>query len=523
VKQNNRLKVLATLVALIFWCVNFIPSLTLPALAVVPTTNSTSTATGDGVTNTFTFTFELLQASDMTVYVNSALQTYNVAYIVTPTGGSYPCTGGTITFQATYTPANNAAILMARQLTLTQTINLPVEGSLPSSTIQTVFDRACMQIQQLNTATSLCLQLPITSIGVNTALPTPVALNVIGWDSLAQNVVNYTPQAIVANVGSIGLGNMVGPATSVVNDVAAFNNTTGTLTKDTGILYTNLITTSNLPQQAVFTNVRAYLVSGSPFADGSSSGNTTLYMGPITQGKFQTYDNGSGVLTTAALTEVSYSLSSLASGDSYDFYLYNNSGTWTIEADQWSGVSTPLSTSTDAAGRLTKSGSTNKLLIASGTCLTAGKLYMWTGERDFVNQYNKFQVPLFCQDTTANWSWATASVRAADANVTPGQGRVSFWVPREGAKVNANCFCGVSGSNAGFIGIGLNSTSAFNTWATTNMTSYFGSVSCSYSGNATVGPNYLQRLEAESGGSMSFYYTLAAISGGNGLTSDMFW
>src|ERR1700722_6228602 len=234
----------------------------LPTYAVVPTTNSTSSATGDGVTNTFTFTFELLQASDLTVYVAGILQTQNVAYIVTPTGGSYPCTGGTITFQATYTPANNAAILMARQLTLTQTINLPVEGALPSSTLQTVFDRACMQIQQLNTNQNLSITLPITEIGsVNTQLPTPTALDVIGWDSTGTNIVNYTPAQVAANAGA---SSVFGPTTSTIGHVAAFNNGTGNLLEDTGILFSNLVTTATLPAVTPLTQERVSLVTNSP-------------------------------------------------------------------------------------------------------------------------------------------------------------------------------------------------------------------------------------------------------------------
>jgi hypothetical protein len=520
VKRNNKLKALAILLSLIFCSVFELSSSEyITAYAVVPTTNSTSPATGDGVTNTFTFTFELLQASDMTAYVAGSLQTQNVAYIVTPTGGSYPCTGGTITFQATYTPANNAAILMARALTLTQSIALPVEGALPSSTLQTVFDRATMQIQQINTNQLLSLQLPITSIGVNTALPTPVAYNVFGWDSGAANVVNYTPQQIVASVTGTGLGNVIGPASSTIGHVAAFNNGTGTLLEDTGLLYSNLITTANIPQPAIFNSARAYLVSGSPYADGSNSGNATLYVGPITQGKYQTYDNGSGALTTSALTEVSISLASLVAGDSYDFYLYNNAGTWTIEIDQWSGVSTPLATGTDAAGRLTKTGSTNKLLIASGTCLTSGKLFMYTGERDFINQFNKISVPLFCQDTTATWTYGTATVRAANANTTNGQGRFSVFAPREGLNLSISDYCTLSsGSNVCSIGIGINSTSAMTSTAASGVTGPV-NANCAYSGTITVGSNYFQRLEYASGAT-TFFYTENQ-NGCNGMTATI--
>jgi hypothetical protein len=168
----------------------------------------------------------------MVVYVNTVLQTQSTNYIVNPTGGSYPCTGGTITFQTGFIPPALAVLLMTRQLTLTQTISLPVEGSLPSSTLQTVFDRASMQIQQINTNQLLSLQLPITSVGlVNTALPTPVALNLIGWDSGAMNVVNYTPAQVAANAIVSGV---FGPGSSTTGHIATFNNTTGNLLADSG-------------------------------------------------------------------------------------------------------------------------------------------------------------------------------------------------------------------------------------------------------------------------------------------------
>lgn len=183
----------------------------------------------------------------MTVYVSSVLQIQNVAYIVSPSGGSYPCTGGFITFQATYTPPNTAVILMARQLTLTQTVALPVEGELPSATLETVFDRATMQIQQIATAQSLSLQLPITSIGVSTALPAPVAFDLFGWDSTATSIVNYSPAQIVASVPGMGSGNVIGPNSSTVGHVAAFANTNGQLLEDTGIPFSDIYSTLNPP------------------------------------------------------------------------------------------------------------------------------------------------------------------------------------------------------------------------------------------------------------------------------------
>jgi hypothetical protein len=494
-------------------------SSSLPTLAVVPTTNSTSPATGDGVTNTFTFTFELLQASDMTVYVSGILQTFNVAYIVTPTGGSYPCTGGTITFQSTYTPPNIAAILMARKLTLTQTINLPVEGALPSSTLQTVFDRACMQIQQINTNQLLSLQLPITSVGVNTALPAPIAFDIFGWDSTATNVVNYTPQQIVANITAIGSGNVIGPVSSTVGHVALFNNILGTLLSDSGIVSSSLITTSNLPA-VIYNNARAYLVTGSPYADGSSSGNATIYVGPLSTGKFQTYDNGSGVLTSAALIETSISISGLTTATSYSLFLYNNAGTWTLETDAWSGINTPLTYVKDAAGRLAKTGATNKLLVAEFYCSSAGLVFNYlAGERSLANIYNKIPMGILGTMSTATWIPTSSSAfNPPNANTTIGQGRVQGFMSSVAPAIDlvyiqsAQLFCNATPSDAAYTeGIGVDSASTLSSLpallstapaASNSKISVFSATGTTRYSSSTITPgfHYFQMLEKGGGG-----------------------
>lgn len=512
----------------------------LPAQAVVPTTNSTSSATGDGVTNTFTFTFELLQASDMTAYVAGVLQTQNVAYIVTPTGGSYPCTGGTITFQATFTPANSAAILMARQLTLIQSINLPVEGSLPSSTLQTVFDRACMQIQQINTNQLLSLQLPITSIGVNTALPTPVALNLIGWDNLAQNVVNYTPQAVVANVTGVGFGNMVGPATSTIGNMVVWNNTTGTLTKN-GIAPPSIsqyvggdgagnFLDKTLPNP-VYTNLRTYLNTGAPFSDGSSTGNATVFVGPLPTGKFVTVDDGSGNLSVVTLTEISSSIAGLTISTAYSEFLVNTAGVETLEFDSWSGINTPLTYGKDAAGRLCKSGSTNKLLIAELYCSAAGKVSNWTGERSLVNIYNQQEVPVLAQIPVSSWTYGTGTIRASDANTTNGQGRVGIFIGSNPQTVNVTFVQNISnpgsGSNPAYaFALGLDSTTAYSSFVSSSTsvgvsTSVQQTCTINYAVTPSTGSHFIQMLENAIGGVATATILGNSANAASGLTGTV--
>ena len=164
----------------------------------VTTTTTRSVFTGDGLTASFPFTFALQQASDLEVYVNDVLQNLGSAYSVQPTGNSYPCVGGNIVFTLLSTPANQAAGLVVRVMQETQTTALPVEGNISEQTFENVFDKAVMLIQQLQEIINRSITIPITSENVNLQLPAPSANDLIGWDALAQNIVNYAgPQNII--------------------------------------------------------------------------------------------------------------------------------------------------------------------------------------------------------------------------------------------------------------------------------------------------------------------------------------
>ena len=58
-----------------------------------------------------------------------------------------------------------------------------------------------------------------------------------------------------------GTGNVVGPATSVVDDIATYNNISGTLIKDSGVKVTDLVSAATLPE-TIDDRVAALLVAG---------------------------------------------------------------------------------------------------------------------------------------------------------------------------------------------------------------------------------------------------------------------
>lgn len=287
-------------------------------------------------------------------------------------------------------------------------------------------------------------------------------------------------------------------------------NTVGTLPVNCG----GLGNTVGFPSGLVVNNCRTYLVSGSPYADGSSSGNATVYFGPCSNlGKFLTLDNGSGVLSVFTVSEISKSLSSgFSSATIYDEYVYNNSGTLTIDTTAWSS-NTPPTRGTDAAGRLTKTGATNELLVGAFYMISSTATADWYGERLVSNVYNTTSKNLQAADSTGSWSY-NGVARPADNNTTDGVGRFSVLqvLAINSLVYSTFGFLGIpSGSIQGYIGIGLNSTSSLLTYIGANSTTavaYTSTISYSYSiaSSSLLGYNYIQRLESTaSSGSVTYY------------------
>jgi len=493
----------------------------------VPNTNYVNNYTGDGSTTSFSYNFAVQYTSQVQVYLAGVLQNSGYTNSISLTG-----IGGTVTF--TTAPGSGVAIQIIRNSDYLQTNVFQDNQPLNPAVLMQSIDKLTVLAQQLQVLLEGTPSFPATS-GVTNGLPTTAGSSyanyIVGLDptGLIWSILN--PVTVFQNAfPNAGAGNVVGPASSVVNNIATYNATNGQLIKDSGIAISGIYSSSNLPPVPV--SARAYLVSASPLADGSSSGNATIYVGPSTGlGKYHTYDNGSGVLTTAVLTECSLSISGLLSGTAYSLFLYNNAGTWTLEADAWSGVNTPLTYGSDALGRLCKSGSTNKLLVAEFTCDATGTVYNYTGARRLANVFNKIQAALASAITASSWTYTSQTIRASDANTTIGQGRIPIFVSSVGSPFSVAFSCaGSSSASEPIIGIGVDSTTAFSSgsvgiYATANADS----MTANYSSNSlSTGAHYLQMLEAAgAGGTSTFYGAWSAlgfsVSGNTCFMSGSIW
>lgn len=93
---------------------------------------------------------------------------------------------------------------------------------------------------------------------------------------------------------------------------------------------------------------------------------------------------------------------------------------------------------------------------SGGTCADAAATrFCW-------NNFNRRQKSLLGQDTTASWTYNTATIRAANANATDGQGRVSFICGLAEDMMYANYTQLITSFNSVAVaGIGLDSTTTF--------------------------------------------------------------
>lgn len=139
----------------------------------ITTQVSRAVFTGNGSTTAFDFTFKALAASDLVVSVWTsgveAVKTITTDYTV-----SLLTEGGTVTFLSA--PANGTTVVVQRNMAYTQPTDFENQGSFYPATHGRSFDRATMQIQQIEDLMGRSPTLPAsTALTFDPVLPQPAA------------------------------------------------------------------------------------------------------------------------------------------------------------------------------------------------------------------------------------------------------------------------------------------------------------------------------------------------------------
>lgn len=208
---------------------------------------------------------------------------------------------------------------------------------------------------------------------------------------------------------------------------------------------------------------RLSLTSATSVTTADVTAATTLYLTPHV-GRRMTIFDGSGNATTLTSAEISIAVPATTS-TLYDVFVYNNGGVLTLELLAWTNDTTRATAivktgGVDAAGVLTKSGDTTRRYVGSfRTTTVSGQTEDSVTKRYVWNYVNRVARVLLRQETTATWTYTTATIRQANGStsnqvdVVVGVAEVPITLAVTGMVSNANAV-------AVGIGIGEDSTTA---------------------------------------------------------------
>jgi hypothetical protein len=255
---------------------------------------------------------------------------------------------------------------------------------------------------------------------------------------------------------------------------------------------------------------RLTLETGVAVSATAQTAKTTLYLTKYKGDQIATY-SGTAWVNIALTADLSITLATLTASLPYDVWVYSNAGTLTLELTAWTNTTTRATALTTQNGVCVKTGATTRRYVGT-ICITAttGQCEDSESSRLVYNYYNQVQRQLSAIDTTDNWSYTTATWRAANNSTVLGVSRVGVIVGVAEQIMDVTVYSDGSNTSAVYInaGIGINSTSANS--AKIGGAFIAANVPSVVSGFAKiqlpVGYSYIQRLEiSQAAGATTWY------------------
>lgn len=469
----------------------------------IPTTTGASRYTGDGATSQYNYSFYIQDDDDIEVIVTSTADvdttlTKTTHYTVSGVGAS---AGGSITLIAPYANLTDGYSLAIRlKPALNNSSSFRNDGRLNLSAIEDAIDRLSQADIRQQDEIDRCLKLPVKVAGTaaativadatdraskyftfdssgNPSAATAVAegslavtaigetiveaanasavLDALGFTTLTKTIVDDTTAGAVLTTLGISAS-----AQTILDDasVAAIRTTLG-IDGASGVIAA--LDLADAATAQIF-QARLTLTSGTSVS-GDVAAATTIYLTPHNGNKIAVYDGTRWKLM--ALTEISIAVPA-TTVTMYDLWVYDNSGTLTLEATAWTNDTTRATALALQDGVYCKTGSLTRRYVGSfrttgvsgqtqdGTSVGVCKRFLW-------NYYNRAPRSLVLGGL-GSWTYTTATIHAQDGNAAR---RVEFVV---GVLAEAQfSFSGaVTSSNTSstvdrISGFGLDSTTGF--------------------------------------------------------------
>jgi hypothetical protein len=278
---------------------------------------------------------------------------------------------------------------------------------------------------------------------------------------------------------------------------------------------------------------RLTLTAATPVMTAEAANQTTVYYTMYVGDVIPLYDGSAWANTT--FTELSIAMAASANwaiNSNYDLYVYNDGGTlrlvtgaaWTSDTARNESLTRLNGIWTNNASMTGRYGASSTVTVAAnrgtyvGTLRTTGStgtttwelggsaangdpgfLYLW-------NCYNRVISQATVFDSTDSWTYATAAFRSMNASTS---NRVTFVVGLAEDAVDASVTgygLSSSGTVAGAIAIGVDSTTTFSgTSGGVPASMLVTTVPAAYRGVPGLGVHFLQVVEYASGATLTFY------------------
>jgi hypothetical protein len=164
----------------------------------------------------FPYTFWINKATDLDVYVNGSLQTITTDYTVDTVQDD---DGGTVTFTSGLTEDDAVAIVYNPEIE--RLTDFTTSGSFTADAVNLEYAYIVSLLQYLDTELSRTLSISASDTsGANLSLPSATANTVLGWNSSANALQNYTFANITSDIDTdiTGLTN---------GDILQYNSSSG--------------------------------------------------------------------------------------------------------------------------------------------------------------------------------------------------------------------------------------------------------------------------------------------------------
>lgn len=202
---------------------------------------------------------------------------------------------------------------------------------------------------------------------------------------------------------------------------------------------------------------RLTLTSGTAVTSDDVTGAGTLYFTPFQGSRVALYDGSNwGVYS---FSELSLSLTGLTVTYPYDIFLYNNSGTLTLESLAWSGVNTRATALTLQDGVLVKSGATTRRYLGTIQMAATSQCEDSFAKRFVWNAYNRRPRPMAAYQDVNSWT-QTSSSNWRHANASQTALQFVLGLIEEMVEACVHVTSRSASGNKGIVGIGVNTSSA---------------------------------------------------------------